>query len=102
MFWNIDIKNGNVAYDDISFINEDVDLHEYIDYLKEDMLQIEFEDNILLDVGWRPSFEIDGKFYVSLIKNFDWENPIAIESIKSIKDLKLCINKIVLKYTGTE
>lgn len=62
MFWSIDIKKENVVYDDISFVCEDVNLYEYIEYLKEDMLQIEFQNNILLDVGWRPSFEIDGKF----------------------------------------
>ena len=98
MFWGIDIKNGNVAYDDISFIYENVSLHEYIEYLKEDMLQIEFQNNILLDVGWRPSFEIDGKFYVTLLAELDWENPLAMKSVESIKSLKECISELVSKY----
>lgn len=98
MFWNIDIKNGVVTYDDISFLTEDFNPHEQVDYLKEDMLQIQFHKNLILDVGWRPSFEEDGAFYVSLIKDFDWENPIAQEQVTDVTSLKKILSEFVKRY----
>lgn len=67
MFWGLDIKNGAVSYDDISFLTEENNLLEQVAYLKEDMLQIEFPGNMLIDIGWRPSFEENGAFYVTMV-----------------------------------
>ena len=96
MFWNIDIKDGLVTYDDISFLSEDFDPREQADNLKEDMLQIEFpKKKLILDVGWRPSFEEDGAFCVTLIKDCDWGKPIAQAQVSDVISVKKTISKFI-------
>ncbi|WP_233789039.1 hypothetical protein [Dickeya zeae] len=86
------IKGGNVIFDDFP-IKDGEPLRVYIDDLKEDMLQVEFPKGYILDVGWRPSFEINGKFYAVLIKDYDWGNPIYSESARDLKELKTKFKK---------
>lgn len=95
MFWNIDIKNGNVTYDDISFLTEEFNSKDQVDYLKEDMLQIEFPEDILFDVGWRPSFDEEGAFYVSVIKGLDWESPILQKKVSNITEVRKVLSDFV-------
>lgn len=86
---NIDFsrKKGDVVFDDFSLRNN-LHLDKQIDSLKEDMLQVEFPNGYILDVGWRPSFDISGTFYIYLIKDFDWENPIYNSSTRDIYSLE--------------
>ena len=81
------IKGGAVTFDDF-FIKEGVPLDCQLDDLKEDMLQVKFHGGYIFDVGWRPSFEVDGKFYVVLIENYNWDNPIYSGTAKSLCELK--------------
>ena len=54
------------------------------------MLQVDYSDNegntYILDVGWHPEFNFNGKFKIVLVRNFDWENPV-IERSSNIKDI---------------
>jgi len=95
---NIDFsnKNGEIVFNDLS-LREDISLNEQLDFLKEDMLQVEFPDDYILDVGWRPSFDIKGKFYIYLIKNFDWEEPVYSSSAESVNSLEEEINRAISK-----
>jgi hypothetical protein len=95
MFWDIDIKNGIVVYDDISFLPESSRPIDYMDFLKEDMLQIKFPGDITLDVSWRPSFQVKGKFYIMAIKNFDWEKPLASAEAADVSETKDVLRKII-------
>ncbi len=98
MFWDMDIKNGMVTYDDISFLTEDFNPQEQIDYLKEDMLQIAFSENLLLDVSWRPSLNKNGAFYVVMIKGGDWDNPIAQARVFDIVSVKKMLSDFIDTY----
>lgn len=51
---NIDfsIKKGEVVFSELS-LEKDILLDEQRDSLKEDMLQVEFPNGYVLDVGWR-------------------------------------------------
>lgn len=91
---DIDFSNngGVVTFDDFP-IKEGKLLENYIDELKEDMFQVEFPKGYILDVGWRPSFEIKGKFYIVLIKDFNWGNPVYSTTAKNMIELKNKINK---------
>lgn len=40
------------------------------DTRKEDMLQVEYPNRFLLDMGWYQD-----KYIISIIQNFDWEHP---------------------------
>lgn len=90
-------KKGKIVFNEFS-IKDTIPLSEQINDLKEDMLQIEFPNNFILDVGWRPSFDINGKFFIYLIKNFDWSAPVYYSNAKDLPSLynqiSLAINKI--------
>jgi hypothetical protein len=96
-FWGIEIHSGVVVYDDISFLKDYSNLALEVDYLKEDMLQIHFPEKMIIDVGWCPSFDLEGAFFAYLIMNEDWQNPIEQVKSSNIKELKVAINKFVEK-----
>ncbi|WP_296151483.1 hypothetical protein [uncultured Flavobacterium sp.] len=64
-FENIEFKSGILTYieNDFSRVN-----------LKEDMLQVSYPKNYLLDVGWYGS---ENGYIIYIIRNNDWENPVA-------------------------
>jgi hypothetical protein len=96
---NIDFseKSGVITFNDF-FISDDIPLENQLDELKEDMLQVEFPDGYLLDIGWRPSFEIDGQFNLALIKDFNWEDPVYLSSAKSLSELEENIQIAMSKF----
>ncbi|HBO21361.1 MAG TPA: hypothetical protein DD649_00535 [Providencia sp.] len=57
------------------------------------MLQVEFPLNYVLDVSWRPLFQVDGKFYVVIIKDSDWDESLFFATADNISEL---IEKIYL------
>ncbi|WP_159514027.1 MULTISPECIES: hypothetical protein [Enterobacter] len=96
---NIDfsVKKGDIVFNEFS-LKKDIPLSKQLDELKEDMLQVEFPDGYILDVGWRPSFDVNGKFYIYLIKDCNWEEPVYSGSAEDVELLELkvkhAINKI--------
>jgi hypothetical protein len=96
---NVDFstKKGNVVFNDFP-LKEDIPIIDQLDDLKEDMIQVEFPGGYILDIGWKPSFNINGKFYIYLIKDYDWESPIYKSSAKNIANLKEKINKAMNKF----
>lgn len=99
MFWNLDIGNGSVDYDDISFLPEDFNARVHVDFLKEDMLQISYPENMLIDVGWRPSFNAAGKFYIVAIKDGDWGKPIRKFEATDVLGVKDALRRIVVEIS---
>ncbi|ECA5091611.1 hypothetical protein SEENIN0B_01124 [Salmonella enterica subsp. enterica serovar Infantis str. SARB27] len=95
---NIDlsIKKGKIIFNEFS-LKEDASLDEQLDNLKEDMLQVKFPGEFILDVGWHPSFDINGQFYIYLIKNFDWEMPTYSGNARDIESLEFEINQAISK-----
>lgn len=93
MIENIDFGKGIVVYNEL-LINKDEPLEHQIWDLKEDLLQVQYNDGeLILDVGWYPEFNVNGVFKVQVIKNQDWENPLFIEEV-SIHSLKSTLVKI--------
>lgn len=90
MFEDINFLPGLVTYNDL-----DINL---ISFLKEmqisekDLMQIEFPEGFLLDVGWR-----DGKYIICIIKNQDWTNNILRKSCKSLNELRETLTEYTKK-----
>jgi hypothetical protein len=99
MFWDIDIKGGAVIYDDISYLPDLFRSHEHIEFLKEDMLQIRYQNGVLIDVSWRPSFSPNGSFFIAAVKNSDWSNPIFQVKVKDVQGTKAAIRKMISDLT---
>jgi hypothetical protein len=96
MLDNIDFGNYIVRkYIDFD-INPDVPLTEQ-DVLKEDILQITYKNGesaeYVLDVGWYPEFNENGRFIVKVIVNYDWEKPLYCEECRDLETLKSLLVK---------
>lgn len=63
-FENIDFKKGEIEY-----IESDLSLNN----LKEDLLQVHFPNNYVLDVGY---YGTTNAFIIYVIQNQDWQNPV--------------------------
>lgn len=79
----IDFKNGEVVFDDFDEKRED---------WGEDLLQVAYPKNILLDVG----FYSGSVFRVYVIKNNDWENPVFKKSASLLEELLDVIKEAVV------
>ncbi|MGS2871674.1 hypothetical protein [Enterobacter huaxiensis] len=93
---NFSVKKGEIVFNEFS-LKKDIPLGKQLDELKEDMLQVEFPDGYILDVGWRPSFDENGKFYIYLIKDFNWEEPVYSGSAEDIELLELKVKQAIKK-----
>jgi hypothetical protein len=94
---SLDFLHGKITYDEFSSL-QNLSAEHQLQNLKEDMLQVEYPSGFLLDVGWYPSFDIEGCFQVKIIKDFDWDSPTLSLTSKSIESicslLHLAQNKI--------
>ncbi|MDC5077355.1 hypothetical protein OHW40_03010 [Acinetobacter baumannii] len=89
IWWNIDIKDGVVSHDSISWIDDNFEINEDIIFdLSEDLLQISFNNNKILNVGWYPDLEVGGFFKIVVIKDMNWESPIIEKECRDISSLK--------------
>ena len=85
MFEQYDFNPGIVKYNPYKLSPEDMT---DIKWLSEDMLQVEFPNNYLLDMGWYgKSFTLHGVFIIYIIKDFRWDNPIYKEEYRSVTEL---------------
>lgn len=55
------------------------------DLLSEDMLQVQYPNEILLDIGWH--FGLKG-FLITTVENLSWENPIEKRLCKDMNSLE--------------
>ena len=79
----LDLKNG-----EIEFICDD----------DQDMIEIRYDDGMLIDVGY---VEDDRKYYITVVKSNDengWQNPLEIVEVDLKEVLSAEIQKIVIKY----
>ena len=86
-FKTIDFGVGELTHiEDGLHINEP--LMDQIELLREDLLQVHYDNgNLIVDVGWYPSFDPTGSFSVFVIQDFNWEQPIYQRQSNSMEDL---------------
>lgn len=95
IWWDIDIKNGVVSHDSISWMNEDFIINEDSVFdLSEDLLQITFGNQKILDVGWYTNLAGTGSFIIQVIENMNWDDPIYRFKCNDIKSVKEKIQSI--------
>ncbi|WP_394560151.1 hypothetical protein [Aquipseudomonas alcaligenes] len=86
------LLQGTIEFDELSAIfsshGEGLDF----ELLKEDLLQITYASDYLLDVGWYPSLDPSGCFQIRVVKKFNWEEPAYISNAHSYKEV---IEKII-------
>lgn len=92
---NINFKLGKIVYNEFN-IDFNVSFFEQLDCLTEDLLQVKYPGGYLLDLGWYPEYNENGRFIVQLIKENNWDCPRYKKSCKDEKKLKKYINEIIM------
>lgn len=86
MLKNINLRSGKITYDGF-YIDFDLPLEEQELILQQDMVQIQFPQRYVVDVGWYPMMDANGICKIVVIKNSDWDNPI-LERVISADQIK--------------
>lgn len=74
--------------------------------LHEDLLRLSNEiASLTIDLGWYPSYDINGNYVLLLVKDFKWEQPLKQLLSRSKEQVIACIEKWVChgffaKYCG--
>lgn len=82
---------GTVTYNDFN-LNLAKPINSQTSFLKEDLLQIVFSNNYLLDLGWYPEGDINGNFVIQIVKDYDWDKPVYKKEIDFCSDVFQKIN----------
>lgn len=90
-----DWGNGKVVYWEIN-LPEDADLRAELDTLKEDLIQVEYGEELILDVGWYPEFSANGRFVVTLCRRQDWDSPILRGECRELPSLRRMISEAIV------
>lgn len=69
---------GRVSYNTFN-IDFDKPFKDQLEELNEDLIQVEYDDNYLLDIGWYPESDANGKLVIQLIYKNNWNDPIIRE-----------------------
>lgn len=87
--WKIDFNN---------FTEYDISIHGEMDFfeLSEDLLRLSNDKfNMIIDLGWYPSYDIEGKYTLELIKNCNWDYPLEKVCTQSKSEIISNIEKWV-------
>lgn len=85
MFEGMDFKPGIVTYNPYKLSPEDIT---DIEWLNEDMFQVEYFNDYLIDVGWYgKSSTLNGLFIIHIIKGREWDNSIFKQEYRSVSEL---------------
>lgn len=67
---------------------------------EEELLYCRYEkQNLILDMGWFPNYEHDGKFILSLIKDKNWRDQQIISQTQSLAEITQAINNTLLRVS---
>lgn len=83
----VDFSPGRIVYENFS-IEQDQEWIDQLDKLDEDLLQVEFPDDVILDLGWYPAFSRKGQFQVRVIRDFNWDAPIFYAEVTQLAVLR--------------
>lgn len=80
---SLDFLQGKITYDELSML-QDLGIEQQAHNLKEDMLQVEYPDGFIIDVGGYPSFDAKGHFQIKVVKDHEWDYPTLTLTAQSI------------------
>jgi hypothetical protein len=89
----INWKSGKIRYS-ATFVKWDLEksLSSQRDWLQEDILLVRYKNVVSLGLGWYPAYKLSGRFTLSVVKSFDWENPIFEIKFRKLGSLMKNLN----------
>ena len=70
----MDFGHGKITYWEFS-VDFSKSFEDQLEYLTEDLVQVEYPGGYLVDIGWYPEYDADGEFIVQLIRLGNWGTP---------------------------
>lgn len=83
----IDWRGGTVTHWDLGELDLTRDIYTQIALLKEDLAQVHYGNDVILDLGWLPEFQPTGRFILCVIKSGDWEQPVLRVETTNLREL---------------
>lgn len=77
----INLYGGKITYNDLDNINLDEPLENQRYKLDQDLLQIKYGEEYIIDIGWYPDFSLDGSFIIQIIEDYDWDDPLLRKKV---------------------
>ncbi|MDE6567013.1 MAG: hypothetical protein K2K70_04665 [Lachnospiraceae bacterium] len=81
-----------------NFTEYDMDVHgeKYCFELNEDLIMLTNDiANLTINLGWYPSFDLNGSYILYLVRNKDWNKPLEKVVTRSKSEVIACIEKWV-------
>ena len=69
----------------------------HLDELNEDLIQVVYYDDYILDIGWYPEGDENGKLIIQLIHHNQWDSPIIKDDINDMESLISDIYRIKME-----
>jgi hypothetical protein len=64
--------------------------------LRQDLIQVCYRSkNLVLDIGWSPDFNVEGRFIVAVVRGENWENPVFSREAFTFDKLRSCVEEAV-------
>jgi hypothetical protein len=92
--------SGVVAYWDLHGVDAQRCLDEQLDELKEDLVQVQYGSDTLLDVGWYPEFADGGVFVITVVRDGNWDEPIFKREAANVAEFRSAIEAGVRVANG--
>jgi len=64
------------------------------------LFQSRYGERLIIDIGWFPSFSIEGHFRTAVIQDFDWETPVFEKTCKDMDVLKNHLSEAIVVVSG--
>lgn len=90
-----DWRGGRIASWELGRL-EERRLADQLDYLTEDLAQIEYQNGRLIDVGWFPDKALNGEFHIVVVSGADWDRPVFSASAGSLADLRVALARAII------
>ena len=73
---SLELGDARITYDILSPLDLRQPVHAIVDDLGEDLLQITCANGDIVDVGWYPAWNEEGRLRVVAVRGQDWEAPV--------------------------
>jgi hypothetical protein len=90
-----DWYTGRVVQWDLGRVTPTKLINEQYGELHEDLAQVAFGANTILDVGWYPELSPAGRFVIFVVRNQEWDEPVLRLECKDIAGLYAAIRSAI-------
>lgn len=92
---NLDFSSGLIGYN-IFGIDPSIPYEQQISNLDADLLYITFANGLyVIDLGWSPANDAQGRFILRVIKDHNWEQPFHTKETRSFAELMLYLQAYI-------